>query len=234
MAIYLTWTTCRPQMAMCHVMGWDPATPRATATLATLESLFAVISIATSSAPPIESHYSNSSSAFSAALLCCCCCSYRLLYYTVTIEAKMIDTNPHFAAGSLVYVGAALLACMTYPLPACVRTSTHSYRICITTLPTLSYMQTYLYTCRFNFIHGCWQPHAHIQIHTFQCRPLRYYTTTQEPRTHAHAAPPYLAAWMSGPFAYISFPQTLGAGVNLEPLCVPYLKEGQALLTNIA
>ncbi len=63
----------------------------------------------------------------------------------------------------------------------------------------------FIYTCRFSFRHSCCQPHAHIRTHKFQCRPSQYnYSET----THSCTAPPYLAAWMSGPLRlhlYLSF-----------------------------
>ncbi len=77
-----------------------------------------------------------------------------------------------------------------------------------------------IYTC--GLIQSCCQPHTHIAYgHTnFDAAPpSQDYSDT----THSCTAFTYLAAWMSGPLAYVSFPQTFApshraqVGVDLEP-----------------
>ncbi len=75
------------------------------------------------------------------------------------------------------------------------------------TLPTLSYVHTYLYTLQILFhtrllAATCTHTDSHISVPPLTL--LYYYSET----THSCAAPPYLAAWMSGPLAYIPFAQT--------------------------
>ncbi len=113
-------------------------------------------------------------------------------------SATCTHTPSHAALHQFAYLPDLSATCMR-----CVRTSTHSCtcRTCITTLPTLSYMHTYLYIPADSVSCTVVASHKHTCGHTsFSAAP---HNTTQKPRTHAQRAPPYVAAWMSGPLAYI-------------------------------
>ncbi len=78
-------------------------------------------------------------------------------------------------------------------------------------------MHTYVYTPADSVSYTVVASHKHTYGNTsFNAAP--HNTTTQKPRTHAQRAPPYLAAWMSGPLAYTYFPQTLAPSHRAQVL----------------
>ncbi len=83
---------------------------------------------------------------------------------------------------------------------------------CVSTLPT-TFLLEHFEPC---LSQG--QPHAHIRTHKFQCRPSHYYIYCYSEITHSCTASPYLAAWMSGPLAYVSFPQTFAPSHRAQVL----------------
>ncbi len=83
---------------------------------------------------------------------------------------------------------------------------------------TLIHACLIIYTCRFSFVHiqllAATRTHTDSHVSVPPLTLLYYYSET----THSCAAPPYLPAWMSGPLAYTSFPQTFAPSHRVQVL----------------
>ncbi len=99
-----------------------------------------------------------------------------------------------------------LLTCLTYPLPACMRAHLHTLMPLLhhdIAHTLLSYMHTYLYIPADSVSYTVIDSHTHTYGHTsFSAAPHITILLCYSETTHSCTAPPYLAAWMSGPLAY--------------------------------
>ncbi len=98
-------------------------------------------------------------------------------------------------------------------------------------LHTLMHMPHLHHDIAHTYFHTCTPIYIYLQIHTqllpdtsthagtqVSVPPRPHNTTTHKPRTQAQRAPPYLAAWMSGPLAYVSLPQTFAPSHRAQVL----------------